>query len=147
MKTSSRILGACAALLLAAGSLRAAEWTEDYAGALAKAKKEHKLVLLDFTGSDWCIWCKRIDADVFSTKKFQDYAAKGLVLVTLDFPRTHPQKDDIKARNGKLGEKFEIQGFPTLVIMDPSEKVVYRQDGYDEGGVDALLGHLPKVAD
>ena len=147
MKTRSRILGACAALLLIAGSLRAAEWTEDYAGALVKAKKEHKLVLLDFTGSDWCIWCKRIDADVFSTKKFQDYAAKGLVLVTLDFPRTHPQKDDIKARNAKLGEKFEIQGFPTLVIMDPGEKVVYRQDGYDEGGVDALLGHLPKVAD
>ena len=85
-------------------------WTEDYAKALEQAKTEHKKVLLDFTGSDWCGWCKKIDAEVFETQKFKDYAAKHLVLVKLDFPHSTPQSDEIKAQNKKLRAEHKVSG-------------------------------------
>src|SRR5438093_12431134 len=80
-------------------------WTEDYAKALEQAKPEHKLVLLDFTGSDWCGWCKKLDAEVFSTPKFQEYASKHIVLVQVDFPHTKQLSPEVKAQNDKLAKE------------------------------------------
>jgi len=67
MKHLNRLFAFSLALVVAASAARAADWTEDYAGSLARAKKEHKMVLVDFTGSDWCIWCQRTDKEVFET--------------------------------------------------------------------------------
>jgi thioredoxin-related protein len=144
MKTLRRLIACSAALLLAASAARAADWTEDYASAVAQAKKEHKMLLLDFTGSDWCIWCQRTDKEVFDTQKFKDFADQKLVLVRLDFPRSHEQADATKAQNGKLQEKFGVEGFPTLVVLDANEKVVFSQLGYKDGGPDALIAQFPK---
>lgn len=145
-KTPYRILAGCLAALVVASAARAADWTEDYAAAAAKAKKEHKMILLDFTGSDWCIWCKRTDAEVFDTSPFKDFADKRLVLVKLDFPREHPQADAIKAQNAKLLEKYGVTGFPTLVVLGPDEKVVLTQEGYKPGGPEAFIASIPQAA-
>jgi thioredoxin-related protein len=144
MKTITRTLAALCAALLVASAARAADWTEDYAAAVTQAKKEHKMILLDFTGSDWCIWCQRTDKEVFDTQKFKDFADKNLVLVTLDFPKSRPMPDATKAQNAKLEQKYGIEGFPTLVVLDSHEKVVFSQIGYKEGGPDAFLAQFPK---
>jgi len=144
MKNMHRIIAVCAAGLLVAGAARAADWTEDYPAALAKAKKEHKLLLLDFTGSDWCSWCKRIDAEVFSTKKFEDFASEKLVLVKLDFPRERVLAKETVEQNASLQKKFRVEGFPTIIVLYPSEKVVFKQEGYKEGGPEAFLDQFPK---
>src|SRR5471032_2281937 len=102
MKLLSRLLACSAAVLIAASAARAAEWTEDYASAVAQAKNEHKMILLDFTGSDWCVWCQRTDKEVFETRKFKDFAQKELVLVKVDFPKSRPMPDVVKAQNAKL---------------------------------------------
>lgn len=60
-------------------------WTDNLEAAKAQAKKENKKILLDFTGSDWCGWCKKLDAEVFSKAEFKEYADKHLVLVEVDF--------------------------------------------------------------
>ena len=146
MKNLHRLLAACAAALLIVASASAADWTEDYTSALAKAKKEHKMLLLDFTGSDWCTWCKRIDAEVLDTPKFKDFADKGLILVTVDFPRSKPQDDAVKAQNKGLSAKYRVEGYPTLVVLDSNEKVVFKQTGYEEGGPDAFIAKFPKAA-
>ncbi len=143
MKTKFFILAACAALI-AASAARAADWTEDYAAAVTQAKKEHKMILLNFTGSDWCIWCKRTDKEVFETKAFKDFADKNLVLVTLDYPKARALSDATKAQNAKLEEKYGIEGFPTLVVLNAKEKVVFSQIGYKEGGAEAFLAQFPK---
>jgi protein disulfide-isomerase len=145
MKTTHRLLAASVAALLIAAAARAADWTEDYSAGLARAKKEHKLLVLDFTGSDWCVWCKRTDKEVFETQRFKDYADQNLVLVKVDFPNSIPQRDEVKAQNARLKEKYDIEGFPTLVVLDPSEKVVVKQVGYLEGGPDAFIAELPKA--
>ena len=145
MKTTYRILLGCAAALVAVSMAHAADWTEDYASAVTQAKKENKMILLDFTGSDWCIWCKRTDAEVFSVQKFKDFADKKLVLVKVDFPNARQMPAAVKAQNEKLKDKFNIEGFPTLIVLDPSEKVVFTQVGYKEGGPDAFIAQFPKA--
>jgi len=144
MKTPYRMLAACVALLLAASAARAADWTEDYAAAVKQAQKEHKMILLDFTGSDWCIWCQRTDKEVFETQPFRDFADKNLVLVKLDYPRERPMPAATKAQNAKLMEKFGVEAFPMLIVLDSHEKVVFTQAGYKEGGPDAFFAEFPK---
>jgi len=146
MKHPYRLLAVLSAALLLPALSRAAEWTDNYSKALDAAKKEHKLLLLDFTGSDWCIWCKRIDADVFETQKFKDFADKKLILVTVDFPRETKLSDEVKAQNKGLNDKYGIEGFPTLIVLDENEKVVFKQTGYEEGGPDAFIAKFPKSA-
>lgn len=138
----SFLISSLSILLFSAASIFAAApegWTEDYAKALAQAKTEHKKVLLDFTGSDWCGWCKKIDAEVFDTQKFKDYAAKHLVLVKVDFPRSVPQSSEVKAQNEKLQKQHNVDGFPTLMIVDGNGKKVWEQSGYRPGGPDAFI--------
>ncbi len=119
-------------------------WLTDFAAAKSKAKSDHKLVLLDFTGSDWCGWCKLLKAEVFSQPQFQEYAAKNLVLVELDFPRSKPQTDAIKKQNSELADQYQIEGFPTLVVLDAEGKSVGKL-GYMEGGPKAFIAALEKL--
>ena len=116
-------------------------WKTDYQKALETAKAEKKMVLLDFTGSNWCGWCKKLDKEVFSTTEFKDYAQKNLVLVKLDFPRGLPQPAAEKEQNEKLAKQFNIEGFPTIVILNPEGKKV-GELGYIEGGPSAFVGKL-----
>src|SRR5687767_6717334 len=89
-------------------------WDDDYEKALAKAKAENKMVLLDFTGSDWCGWCIKLDKEVFSKKEFKDYAKENLVLVEVDFPQGKNQSKKLKEQNAKLKQEFGVRGFPTI---------------------------------
>ena len=145
MKHLKSLLAACAAALLIVSSARAAEWTEDYASAAATAKKEHKYLLLDFTGSDWCSWCKRIDKEVFATDSFKAFADKQLILVKVDFPRSVPQSDAVKAQTKNLSDAYGVEGYPTLVVLDADQKVVFKQDGYEPGGAEAFIAKFPKA--
>jgi thioredoxin-related protein len=133
-----------ALVLTATPSLRAAEltWQTDFAKASEQAAQEHKYILLDFTGSDWCPWCIKMDKEVFNQSQFSDFALKSLVLVKLDFPRKAAQSPAEKSQNEDLAKKFQIEGFPTYVLLDPSGKEVRRQVGYLQGGAIAFLDWL-----
>jgi uncharacterized protein YyaL (SSP411 family) len=140
MKKIIMALLVCGALL----NVRAEEltWFTNMPKAMAQAKAENKLVLADFTGSDWCVWCKKMDADTFSKAEFADYAKKNLVLVQLDYPRGLPQSDELKAANAVLLNRFKIKGFPTLIFMKPDATVLWRFDDYLPGGPQALIAKL-----
>lgn len=117
-------------------------WGTDLPGALNQARSDNKMVLLDFTGSDWCPWCIKFDHDVLSTGEFADYAKSKLVLVQLDFPRTKPQSDDLKQANAALAKRFNVDGYPTYVLLNPAGNELGRQVGYREGGPDAFIAEL-----
>jgi thioredoxin-related protein len=129
----------CALLKVSAADLN---WLTSVPQAQAQAKTENKLVLMDFTGSDWCIWCKRLDNDTFSKQEFADYAQKNLVLVQLDYPNKKPQTPALKAANAALAAKYQIEGYPTVIAMKPDGTVVWRIDGYLEGGPSAMIAKL-----
>jgi protein disulfide-isomerase len=109
-------------------------WGTDYNAALASALKENRNVLLDFTGSDWCGWCVKLKKDTFDQPAFKEYADKNLVLVEIDFPQGKSQKPEVKRQNDALQQQYQVQGFPTLVLLDPQGKIIKQQSGYIPGG-------------
>jgi len=119
-------------------------WALDLPTALAQAKAENKIVLVDFTGSDWCMWCRKFDNDVLSQPEFASYAKTNLVMVMLDFPNAKPQSDAVKKANKNLKEKFKMNGFPTYVVLTPDGKEIGRQVGYLHGGPQAFIAELDK---
>ena len=127
-----------AALVLLAGCFEsiAADWQTDYAKALQTAKAQNKRVLLDFTGSDWCPPCIALRKRVFSSAEFGAYAQKNLILVELDYPQRKPQPAQLKNQNEKLSRDYGIEekGFPTVILLDPSGKVLRELTGYDGEG-------------
>ena len=127
-------------------AIAASGWDDDYEKALAKAKSEKKMVVLDFTGSDWCGWCIKLDKEVFSKKEFKDYAKENLVLVEIDFPQGKRQTKKLKEQNDKLQKEYSVQGFPTIVVLN-SEGQKVGQLGYMPGGPEAFLAKLKELKD
>ena len=120
-------------------------WTADYKKAQQEAKADHRLVLLNFTGSDWCGYCFQLDKAIFSQPQFKDYANKNLILVEIDFPRRKAQSLETKKQNMELAQHYQIEGFPTLVVLDGEGKTVWRYDGLYTRGIVAFLAELDKV--
>ena len=118
-----------------------AGWTTDYAAAMARAKEENRHVFLFFTGSDWCGWCMRLQKEILTTPEFARFASEKLVLVELDFPRSKPQAAAVKAQNQQLARKFEIRGYPSVIVLDGSGRKV-GQLGYQEGGPGPFIQKL-----
>jgi protein disulfide-isomerase len=114
-------------------------WQTDFAAAKSAATQQNKYILLDFTGSDWCPYCIKMDKEVFAKPAFSTFADQKLVLVKLDFPRRANQSSAEKSQNQELAKKYGIEGFPTYVLLDPSGKELRRQVGYLEGGPDAFI--------
>ena len=117
------------------------EWNTNLEEALAIAKKENKAVLVNFTGSDWCKWCFKLSDEVFSQDEFTEYANKNLVLVKIDFPRNLPQSNETKIYNQTLAQKYVIQGFPTILIMNRQGQLVAKT-GYQPGGATNYVNHI-----
>ena len=119
-------------------------WKTDLEAALAEAKSQNRYVLVDFTGSDWCGWCIKLDKEVFSQEAFKRFAADNLILVEIDFPRKASQSKELKAKNKKLAEKYGIRGFPTILVLSPAGEIVGKT-GYKAGGAEAYVAHLKEI--
>jgi thioredoxin-related protein len=119
-------------------------WQTDYKKAQDEAKAGKKLLLVDFTGSDWCGWCIKLNREVFSKPEFQDYAHKNLVLLEIDFPRMKAQADAVKKQNEQLAAQYQIQGFPTVIVLNGEGRKV-GELGYMEGGPSAFIAELEKL--
>ena len=118
-----------------------ANWLTNYEEALKKAKEEKKPVLINFSGSDWCGWCIRLDKEVFSTGLFSEFARDNVILFVADFPRNKKISDEEKMQNEKLAKKYNIEGFPTVIVIDSNENILLRT-GYRPGGAKEYIKHL-----
>ncbi len=131
------LTGGFAATLHAAGE----GWLNDWEAAKKQAATEKKDILVDFTGSDWCGWCIRLDKEVFSEDAFKAAAKEKYVLVALDFPQQKQLPDAEQAQNKKLQEAFAVEGFPTIFLAD-AEGRPFGRTGYRPGGAEAYVKHL-----
>lgn len=127
----------CAALFALAAFAKTSTpegWLDDYDAALKKAAAENKHVVIDFSGSDdWCGWCKRLDKEVFATDVFHRGAADKYVLLMVDSPSDKSLlTPEAAKRNPELVKKYDVHGFPTVVVLDPNGKEVLRT-GYKKG--------------
>ena len=119
-------------------------WLTSYDQALAQAKATGKPIMTDFTGSDWCGWCIRLNKEVFSQPAFQQWAKQNVILLELDFPQNKPQSDEIKQQNKKLMAKYGVRGFPTILFLDAQGDVL-GQSGYKPGGADAWVKDAQRI--
>lgn len=122
-------------------------WGEDFEAAKQEAANDGKLLLIAFSGSDWCGWCVKMEKEIYSDKKFISRAKKNFVLVMIDNPRNKEILSDLaKKQNGAVTSQFGISGYPTTVVALPSGKEVKRFMGFQNGGVKAFLDKLAEVA-
>jgi thioredoxin-related protein len=135
-----------AAPFVAPSAVRAAEvqWHTNMDEAMKIATREDKQLLINFTGSDWCVWCKRLEGEVFEQSQFQEEATDDFVLVELDFPRSTPQSDEVKKHNRKWQEQYGVEGFPTIVLANAKGEA-FANTGYLPGGPGPYMMHLDEL--
>ena len=108
-------------------------WLGDINKAETQARQEHKLILINFSGSDWCGPCIRLRKEILESAEFENYASGHLVLVGADFPRQKKNqldKDQVK-RNEALAEKYNPDGkFPFTLLVDGDGKILKEWDGF-----------------
>ena len=93
-----------------------------FADALKQAKKENKLVMVDYY-TTWCGWCKVLDKKTYSNQAVGEYADANLVSLKIDAE---------KGEGVELVRKSKIQGYPTIIFYDGDGKEVSRVVGYVE---------------
>lgn len=133
-----------AIVMMYCSSVEALEWETDFKKASSAAKASDKYIMLDFSGSDWCGWCIKLEKEVFSQDAFKDFAEKNLVCVLVDFPRKKMQTGEQKQQNRDLATKYGIQGYPTIIILGPDGESVART-GYLQGGSKNYVQHLNEI--
>ncbi|MHA8051255.1 thioredoxin family protein [Aquirufa sp. ROCK-SH2] len=109
------------------------DWGLDFNQAVTESKQNNKLILLNFSGSDWCGPCIKLKKDVFESAEFKNFSSEKLVLIRADFPRLKKnQLDKIQQdKNDILAEKYNPNGkFPLTVLIDSNGKVLHEWEGY-----------------
>ncbi len=134
-------------LILSAGYAAAGgdQWMTDLEAAKAKAAESNKYLLVEFTGSDWCPPCKKMKKEVFSQEAFLSGASEKFILVELDFPRDKSKlTPEQHAHNIAARERYEVKGFPTVLLADARGKEFARSVGYRAGGPEAFIKYLDR---
>ena len=122
MKKSFIVALALLPLCLLADTSTPKGFTDNLTDALNRAKASGKLVYACFSGSDWCGWCKKLEKDVFSDENFAASVADDFELVYIDMPRNKDLlSETAKKENPVLVKKYQVSGFPTMIIFDPKD--------------------------
>ena len=141
----SVILGVAVALACTSAGAAMPGWTDDAAAALAKAKVNKKWVLLSFTGSDWCPYCAVMDKEVFDTPEFKDYTKDNFELVELDLPQEKPIPQALFKQNIAFLNRYHIEVFPAIIVLDSRGTFVKELEGYQPGGPKILVEKLKQL--
>ncbi|MFT7668304.1 MAG: thioredoxin-related protein [Planctomycetota bacterium] len=121
-------------------------WTDNFEEGQTLARETNRDLLVDFTGSDWCKWCKLLDGEVFDLPEFVRSAQKDYVLVRVDLPRTARAIAGVRDMEGnrELAAKYAIQKWPTVLLMTAGGDV-YGRTGYQKGGAPNYLNHMAEM--
>jgi len=93
-------------------------WLTNMEEAYALSKKSGKPIMANFTGSDWCGWCKKLDRSVFHQPGFEKWAEDNVILLEVDFPKRFRLPQDVAAQNNTLKQAFAVRGFPSIWVFD-----------------------------
>jgi thioredoxin-related protein len=120
-------------------------WLGDFAVAKKEASQQHKLILINFSGSDWCGPCIRLRKEILESQTFENYADDHLVLVRADFPRQKKNqlsKEQVKL-NEALADKYNAEGkFPFTLLVDENGKILKTWDGFPGVSPDEFVSQI-----
>lgn len=121
------------------------EWHYDLQEAESIAKLQHRLILLNFSGSDWCGPCIRMHKEIFDNADFHQVSDSTLVLLNADFPRLRKNQLPAKQQqaNDAIADKYNPQGkFPLTILLTADGKPLRSWDGFPDGGEAAFTQQL-----
>ena len=108
--------------------------------ALVKAKKNNKKIIVDIY-TDWCGWCKKMDADVYDNEKVKKIIKKSFVFAKLDAESlAEVTYNNMKYTEQDIALYFEANGYPTTVFLEPDGKVI--EFKYDKTVMKNLPGYF-----
>lgn len=119
-------------------------WSDDYLAASVLADKNGQNMLFLFTGSDWCVWCKKLHEEILDTDVFKEWAGENIILIYVDFPRNDYRSEATREQNSALDEKFDVSGYPTAIITDSSGKELTRLS-YMQGGPKTFIRAIQRA--
>lgn len=119
-------------------------WITSYEDAVNQSKASSKPIILFFTGSDWCGWCHKLEGEALDTADFAQAAGDKFIFVKLDFPMNSQLPANVTAQNKQLQKKYDVRGFPSIVILDSQERQI-GATGYRPGGGKQYAQHLFKI--
>jgi len=125
-------------------------WQTDIQKAEQSAKTEHKFIILNFSGSDWCGPCIRLHKEVFDSEVFTNYASGHLVLLNADFPRAKKNQlsKEQQKKNDEMADVYNKDGvFPLTLLLNADGKVLKRWDGFPKESAEELTGEINAVLD
>lgn len=109
------------------------QWETDMARAQKNAREQHKAILLNFSGSDWCAPCIKMHREIFDNDGFSQWANQNIILVNADFPREkkHQLPKNIQEQNNKLADTYNQKGaFPLTLLLHENGTVLKSWEGY-----------------
>lgn len=109
-------------------------WITSLDEAYNLSKKTGRPIMANFTGSDWCGWCKRLTASVFSKDEFKTWASKKVILLELDFPRFKQLPAELQQQNQALQQHFQVSGFPTVWVFNIDKNKTTKQYEFSQLG-------------
>ena len=125
-------------------------WENDFEIAQKKAEAEHKFILLNFSGSDWCGPCIRLKKDVFESESFATFSSENLVLVNADFPRLKKNQlsKEQQKKNDKLADKYNSQGiFPFTLLLNAKGKIIKSWEGNPGLLTEQFISQIKSIID
>lgn len=134
-----------AALTLTSAIAGGEGWSSNFSASQKVAAEGKKDLLVDFTGSDWCSWCIKLNKEVFDHDEFRNGVKDSFVLVELDYPRDKSKlTEEVQAQNEAMMKTYPIKGYPTILLCDPEGKP-YAATGYQQGGPEKYVEHLNEL--
>ncbi len=135
-------------LLLIGFSNPFVKWQPDFETAKKLATENHKYILLNFSGSDWCGPCMRLKKEVFESDAFEKLADGSLELYNADFPRNKKNQlsKETVHRNEDLANQYNPLGkFPYTVLLTPEGKVIRSWEGYPQNNSQLFIDQIKSV--
>lgn len=122
-------------------------WISDYKEALDLSRKTDKPILLLFTGTGWCSYCHKLEREILETSQFANAVGGRYIFVKMDFsPMGQARDPSFSKQHEDLGQRYQIQGFPTVVVLDRNEQVLLRT-GYRQLKADQYASYLQQEID
>ena len=141
---SAALLGALTIFAAEVGKSTPKGFIDDFDVAMTNAAKSGRVVVAVFSGSDWCIWCQRLEKEILSDEEFIKDATNRYELVFLDFPQDKTLvRESLVKRNQELAEYYHVGGYPTVLLLDSKGEVLH-STGYRKGGGAKYLKYLNK---
>ena len=121
------------------------DWSNNLENAIKDSKKSGRPIMLVFTGSDWCLWCQKLDRDIFAKPEFSQWSKK-LIKMEIDFPQSTSLPKRITDRNEWLLERYEkhVESYPTILFINAKGKVLAKT-GYINNDVNNWIANADKI--